>query len=590
MTNTKPVIKYTNRDFTSIKEDLIRYAQVYYPDSYKDFNKASFGSLLFDLVSLIGDQLSFYIDYNTNEVLFDSAIEFKNVQRLARTLGYKTSGGSSSQGEEIFYIKVPANSNSEPDLNYLPILERGSNFKSTAGASFTLAEDVNFQHPLAEVQVANVDQTTGEPTFYAIKHRGTVISGQEYVQQTIVTSAEKFLKIKIQNSNVTEIISVVDSLGNQYYQVDYLTQNIVFDAVRNSGDNSTSVQNKLVPKHVPRRFIVENNDKGTYLVFGNGSVDKLIDPYSILLNYESREYVTDRSFDPSNIMESDKLGVSPTNTTLTIKYRANDNINVNVPIGGLSKTIISKFRFPVDNLNPTLESGVRTSLLIDNEEQILGNISELTTDEIKLRALDHFATQNRAVTKEDYIALCYRMNSKFGSIKRVNLVQDKKSFKRNLNLYVMSEDANGNLAIANQELKNNLKIWINHYKMINDNVDILDAKIVNFGIDFEVIGMPNYSKFQIFTDCITALKELFNRKFDIGEPISISNIYKKLNLVESVSDTTKVIISIKNSTGYNFSSFDKQEYLSADSRVIYCDDDTIFELLYPNTDLNGSVI
>ena len=82
-------IKYTSRDFDSIKNDLIEHAKRYYPNTYKDFNEASFGSLMFDTVSYVVDMLSFYIDYQTNESFLDSAVEYENKVRHARQMGYK---------------------------------------------------------------------------------------------------------------------------------------------------------------------------------------------------------------------------------------------------------------------------------------------------------------------------------------------------------------------------------------------------------------------------------------------------------------------------------------------------------------------
>ena len=72
-------IDYTSRDFDSIRSDLENYAKRYYPDTYKDFNKASFGSLMLDTVAYVGDILSYYLDYQTNESFLDSAIEYNNI-------------------------------------------------------------------------------------------------------------------------------------------------------------------------------------------------------------------------------------------------------------------------------------------------------------------------------------------------------------------------------------------------------------------------------------------------------------------------------------------------------------------------------
>ena len=62
MSKKKIPISYTARDFNSIKENLVDHARRYYPDTYRDFSEASFGSLLLDSVAYIGDVLSYYID------------------------------------------------------------------------------------------------------------------------------------------------------------------------------------------------------------------------------------------------------------------------------------------------------------------------------------------------------------------------------------------------------------------------------------------------------------------------------------------------------------------------------------------------
>ena len=76
-------IKYTSREFNSIKRDLTEYAKRYYPDSFQDFNEASFGALMLDTVAYVGDVLSFYLDYQANESFLDTAVEYNNIIRLS---------------------------------------------------------------------------------------------------------------------------------------------------------------------------------------------------------------------------------------------------------------------------------------------------------------------------------------------------------------------------------------------------------------------------------------------------------------------------------------------------------------------------
>ena len=88
-----------------------------------------------------------------------------------------------------------------------------------------------------------------------------------------------------------------------------------------------------------------------------------------------------------------------------------------------------------------------------------------------------------------------------------NLENLLKDFKRNLNLYVISEDQDGDFIDPPTSLLNNLKTWLNRYKMINDTIDILPAKIVNLKIDFEVLTDLESNRFDVINLCIEKLKD-----------------------------------------------------------------------------------
>ena len=222
MPRKTPAIDYTSRDFSTIKNDLMEYAKRYYPDTFKDFSKPSFGALLLDTVSYVGDILSFYTDYQANESFLSTAIEYDNILKLANALGYKYKPYPSSTGLVTLYSLIPADSMAAPDKDYMPIMKRGSAFTSTAGARFTLVEDLDFSKTTNEIVVANVDSTTGAPTSYAVKMVGQVVSGEYGLETITVGNFQKFLKLQLGANNINEIISVTDSNGNQYYEVDYL--------------------------------------------------------------------------------------------------------------------------------------------------------------------------------------------------------------------------------------------------------------------------------------------------------------------------------------------------------------------------------
>lgn len=596
--NTK-AIKYTSRDFDTIKEDLVDYAKRYYPNTYKDFNEASFGSLMLDTVAYVGDILSFYLDYQANESFLQTAVEYNNVLKHGRQVGFKFNANPSSYGLLALYILAPANTTGlGPDTNYLPILKKGSTFNSEGGASFILNQDVDFADSSNEVRVGRVNATTGVPTFYAVKAYGQVVSGRR-VQETIeVGPFTKFLKLQLETKDVTEVLSVVDSEGNQYFETEYLSQDVIYKGVTNQvqSDRDGGAMEILKPFTVPRRFTTERQRRDTFLQFGASSdikvnSDMIADPASVVLQVHGKDYISDTSFDPSSLIESDKFGISPSNTTLTVVTRVNDNETVNASSGKVNQIGGSIWDFgDTSNLTAATITSVKQSLESENEEPIVGDITLPTVEELKVRIHDSFSTQNRAVTQSDYQSLIYRMPPQFGAIKRTRVLRDENSFKRNLNVYIVSEDSDGYLTASNSSIKNNLKTWLQANKMVNDTIDILDAKIANFGVDFKAVGDLERPKFDILSSAETRLKNFFSRKMDIGEPIFLTDIYAELKKVDGLVDVISVRIIKKVGGNYSDVSFDLQGGQSSDGRYIEIPKNVILELKYPDSDIKGAIV
>jgi len=410
-----PAINYTARDFNSIKTELVEYAKRYYPDTFRDFNEAGFGALMIDTVAYVGDISSFYVDYSANESFLDTALEYNNILKLGRQMGYRFQGTPASTGIATFYIIIPANfSGLGPDEKYIPILQRGTSVSSDEGTRFVLNEDIDFSNPTNEVVVAKANDDTGIPTHYAIKASGQVISGEFREEVLEVGAFEKFRRIELDNENITEIINVFDNEGHQYYQVDYLSQDIIYKSVTNRDAITRARSPSLLrPVVVPRRFVVERQRFKTFLQFGFGSErdttsDPLIDPATTVLNFHSKDFVTQTSFDPTNLLGTDKLGISPANTKLRITYRANTADMVNIGANGLAGVSDALFQFSdVNNLNPVTVSDVQDSLEVSNEDPILGDITLPNAQELKIRIFDTFASQNRAVTEQDYRSISF---------------------------------------------------------------------------------------------------------------------------------------------------------------------------------------
>ncbi len=598
MTKKIVPVDYTSTDFDKIKRDLVNYAKKYYPNTYKDFNEASFGSLMTDLVSYVGDSLSFYLDYNANESFMTTALEYDNVVAHANQLGFRYSSVNSSVGHIDIYLPVPADSaNVAPDLDYLPRMRAGASVATPSGKVFTLIEDIEFFDSNVEVVGDELSSDGSKITYYILKAKGKIISGENKQTTLEVGDFKRFLKLKIPGPNVSEIVSVIDTSGNQYYEVDYLSQNTIYRPVINR--DAPTVNNRapsvIKPFPVPRRFVVEHNGQDVSLVFGYGSeaelkTNQVADPSEIVLDILGKNYVSTVTFDPSKLMTTEKFGVSPVNTDLIVTYRVNNSENMNAAAGSITAVLDPnlEFRNP-QNLEQGKMDYILQNLEVFNEEPINGDISIPTTEEIKRRASANFATQGRAVTLQDYISATYAMPTNFGAVKRAAIYRDDNDLTRNMNMFIISEDSNGYLETSSTALKENLKTWINSIKMVNDSVDIMDAIIINIGIEFEVVGKKDVNSSTVFN---MAKEEIYEQlteiKPEIGEPFQLTEVFKILKEVDEVLDVVSVKVVPKIGSNYNGIDFQTEEYLSSDGRTLYFPEHAIWEIKF-KSDIVGTV-
>ena len=587
-------IDYTNRDFSSIKRDLTQIAERFYPDTFQDFSEASFGSMMLDAVAYVGDQLSFYLDYNVNESFLDTSYQLDNIIRHGRIMGFKNSGRPSAYGTVAIYVLVPASTTSlGPDTNYIPVIKRGTRFSSTNGQSYVLIEDVDMAESTNPIVVARTNSDTGNPEHYAIKSYGKVVSGFFNTESIEIGEFQRFRRVSLSQPNVSEIISVFDSEGNEYFEVENLSQDTVFKSLTNKNYKNDNVPSVMKPLLVNRKFVTIFDNNGVSLQFGSGdelSSDIVAEPQNLSIDVFGKTYVTDTSFDPSRLISNKYYGIVPQNTTLTVFYRQTNPTNSNAAVGAINTVGTKIIEFEdVSTLAAGEVSFVRNSLEVANETPIVGNVTNPSPGEIKQRIYDTFPTQNRAVTQRDYENLVYRMPSSFGSIKRCSVQKDPDSQKRNLNVYILSESPEGKLINSNDTIKENVKTWLNHYRMINDTIDILDPFIINFGINFIVKPEPLSDKFAVLNDCVEALANEFSTPLFVGESISMSKIFNILNNVSGVNDTVKVQIINKNTSNYSNVFFRVSDNMSPDGDRVVCPKNAIFEMKFPQVDIKGKL-
>tara|TARA_A100001011_G_C14097339_1_gene751213 strand:- start:32 stop:910 length:879 start_codon:yes stop_codon:yes gene_type:complete len=288
------------------------------------------------------------------------------------------------------------------------------------------------------------------------------------------------------------------------------------------------------------------------------------------------------------LLRTNKLGLSPDGTKLTVIYKVNDFTSANVPVNALNTVgrKIVEFDNP-DSLVASTKRSVENSLEITNDEPISEDTSGISNEELKVRAKNHYAAQNRAVSKQDYESLCYSMPPKFGSIKRANAINDPSGTNRRLALYLISANSNGKLTTTNSVTKQNLKKWISSYKMLNDVIDIYDAKVVNFGIDFEISVTRDSNPTDVTNRVINKIIADYDFDFYIGEPIYISEIANIITKVNGVSDLKKIKIYNKTDGLYSATSINFDDIKSRDATFYKAPKNAIFELKYPLKDIKG---
>ena len=456
-----------------------------------------------------------------------------------------------------------------------------------------LTENVDFANPKNDVAIARNDVTTGAPTHYAVRAYGNVVSGMLQQQEVEVGAFQRFRSIELDAVNVTEIISVFDSQGNEYFEVDYLAQDIVFKELANNNYKNDNVPSVIKPFLVARKFVVEYQRDKTIIQFGSGNENEsnvVAKPQAVAMDMYGKTYTTDKTFDPTKLTNNQNFGIVPSNTTLTIIYRSTNPTNSNVAVNALTNVASRVFDYKNrSTLNSVKVQDVNDSLEVTNETPILGDTSFLSAPELKRRVFDTFPTQNRAVTQADYENIAYRMPPKFGSIKRVSVQRDADSQKRNLNMYVVSEDKFGKLVVTNDTIKSNLKTWLNNYRMLSDTIDILDPFILNIGIEFVIKPMPSANKFVVLDRAIEEVRSKFTDTQYIGEQFSISDVYSFLKEVPGVLDVLKVKVVPKTTSEYSQASITINDNLSPDGNYLIVPKNAIVEIKFPQVDIKGKV-
>ena len=613
-------IKYLNKDYNSFKNQLMEFAEVYFPNNFNDFSEGNPGMMFIEMAAYVGDVLLYYTDTQLKESFLLLAQEKENLYNLAYAMGYKPKVVDAASVDLDLFQLIPskgASGDYQPDFSYALRINPNSTFNSTEGPSFYINNQVDFgvssSFDSTDISIYQYD-SSNNPEYYLLKKTTPAISGRTKEQTFSMGAAEAFKTITLFDTNIISIESIIDSDGNDYYEVPYLAEDIIFQEVENTGtndpellgfNNETPYLLKIIKS--ARRFVARFKDNNQLEIqFGAGNSDKadeqiIPNPDNIGLGIKDGRSKLNTAFDPSNFLLTKAYGQVPANTTLTIKYVVGGGIISNVNANTITE-VDTLCTANEPNLNGSLQNFVRSSVAVNNPDSAKGGGSGDSIEEIRENTIAQFATQQRTVTKEDYIIRTLSMPSKFGRVAKAYIVQDDQisplsnEFNRirnplALNLYTLGYNNNKHLTNLNRATKTNLATYLEQFRMLTDAINIKNAFVINFALDFEITTVKNYNNNEIILDCISELQEYFNiDKWQINQPIIEAEVTNLITSVKGVQSLEKLTFVNKSGTSLGYSQY-KYDFAGATRKgVIYPSlDPSIFEIKYPNTDIKGRV-
>ncbi len=605
-------INYITKDFNEYRSQLINYSQVYFPQVYTDFTPSSPGMMFMEQAAYVGDVLSFYLDNQIQENFLQYARQNDNLYDMAYMYGYKPKVTGLAETSIEFFQQVPAKLSGSiyiPDYDYALYVNSNTQITTNngTGQKFAIEDPIDFSVSSSmdptEISVASL--SSGNPQYYLLKKTRKGFSGTIAEQTFQVSDPQEFLTLVLEDTQIAGIIDVIDSDGNKWYEVDYLGQDLIYDGLRNTNINSPNtyededtpfiLQTKQVQNRYATRYL---NSTQLQLQFGAGNpsntTEEIIpNPFNVGLGLPFEQSKLTTAYSPTNFIFTNTYGTPPTNTTLTVRYYKGGGVQSNILSNTLNTVDTSTINFINGGLNSTTAQFVFDSIASTNPLAASGGKDGDTIEEIRQNSISNFSTQLRNVTADDYLVRALSMPSKYGKISKA-YTQKPKADEANttLDLYVLTDNINSHLTTASDSLKNNLKTYLNQYRMIGDVISIKDAFVINFGINFEIITYPNYNSSEVIERCILSLKDYFNiDKWQINQPIIVPDLYVMLDSLEGVQTVKNVILTNKAGTtsGYSQWAYDMNG-ANQNGTIFPSLDPSIFELKYPNTDIKGSVV
>lgn len=585
MSNKK--ISYLNRNFDDYRNAFMDMVKKYYPDIANDFNDASIGSWMVDLISAASDNLSYHIDKVFNETSIDSAQEKSSLYSLARSNGFKVPAPKGSMVEVVFTCEVTPSEVGDSNLygylnnDKLPIIKRGTKV-SNGRYIFETVEDINFKEQynnngVSDRTVMQRLNQNGDVVKYKISKKAVVIAGESKIYKQVVNqrNIKPFMEILIPDNNIMEIESVITKEGANFNIVPNNCDFFMTDEVSSDGKTARFFEvNSLLEQYrwgdnenvtkltkdesgynivngiwkpLSRKFITEYTDRGfVKVIFGSG------------IETQDSEYTDFTQEQMYRMVNNKYMGLLPKEgTTLFIRYRSGGGSASNVAANTLTN-IVSL----ICDIKGDTNNAIRNSITVTNPLPSISGKDIPTVEELRNMIKYNSSAQERCVTLKDYENRVLKMPSRYGCPFRVAATEENNKVM----LYLMNIGEDGKLTnVIPQKLIDNIINYLSMYRSLNDYVEIKSGRIINISIEADIFVDKNYDSEGVIANVIKVISDYMdiNKRY-LGEDIFVGDIQKEISMVDGVLNLTNIRIYNEIGDGYSSTTTTQETFINKD--------------------------
>jgi hypothetical protein len=603
-------ISYLSRNFDDYKQSLMEFVKKYYPQIANNFNDASVGSWLIEIVAAVADNLSFHLDRTFSETQIDSASEASSVYAIARNSGFKVPGPRPSVAEETFSCVVPVYNRDStndsslygmPNTSLMPVIKRGTKLYS-GSHYFEVMDDIDFSEQFNSdgysdrTLYANTD-ANGNINSYTITKKALIVGGQSKIYTQVLSDSDinPFMEIILPDKNILSIDSILvkegthfeanptmsefmtqteyTKMNNQemwrYFEVNSLTEqyrwgddnkvsgttkqgeSVVYTYGFNDIEKNTVIPTCTAVKGewipITQKFITEYTDSG-YLkvIFGCGEQAGATRDYYCNMSDISKYQV-------SRMIRNNFLGKLPKGgTTLYILYRIGGGSESNVAANTITSFSNLSVDFPTcyeSNNTANILGKIKNSIACTNELPSVSGKDAPSVEEIKNMIKYHSSSQERCVTVKDYEERLLLMPSRYGTPFRVSVVEENNKIM----IYLLGIDNNGHLSDKIPVIMvNNIENYLSKYRTINDFIEIKNGRIINISIEMELFVDKNYTVENVLLEVNKSIKEYMSvNKHQLGSDIYVGDIERVVGNVPGVLNVIDTRIFNEFGEGYS---------------------------------------